>query len=185
MKKTLTNTEWFNSPYLTEYKPNAEDIGNVERIGQWYEDNESKVTPETIHMWRLLAIESYNQALRFMEKYNVYAEPVSGQPYDNHHEMFADIKQGILLVSTENVDHPLMNQYDIFYERVWHDLTHYEISTGFGFAGEKAAYLAQCQQTLAYSENNYYLISHALYVDIVGQTANGLLHKRFPIQKVF
>lgn len=185
MKKTLTDSQWFNSPYLAEYKPSSADIANVERIGQWYEEKESVVNSYTEHAWRLLSIESYNQALRMLEKYNVYAEPVAGQPYNNHHEMFEDIKQGILLVSTDNVDHPLMNQYDTFYGRVWHDLTHYEINTGFGFAGEQKACMQQCQHVLTYSQNNYDLLSHALYVDIVGQTANGLLHKRFPIQKVF
>lgn len=185
MKQPLTGNEWFNSPYLTEYKPSVEDIHNVERVGRWYEENDSKVNPATIHMWRLLAFESYNQALRMMKKYNVYAEPVAGQPYHNHQGMFADIQAGILRVSTDNVDHPLMNQYDTFYGRVWHDLAHYEIKTGFGFAGEVAAFRQQCQHIAEYAQNNSYLICHALYVDIVGQTANGLLHKRFPIQKVF
>lgn len=184
-EKTYTDMEWFNKTDVSEENYTEELQQRIRTIGEWYDAQVSVVSEKTTAQWNLLAVESEYQAKRLTRKYNVKVDMVEGQPYLTPNEMFADIGKGLLKISIDNAIHPIHSLMDTVYLRIWHDMTHWECKANFGFSGEVKAYQAQVQHTKEFSVRDRATIEHTLYVDIVGQVANGLIHSAFPIQKVF
>lgn len=159
---------------------------SIRQISNWYDNTKSRVCFETTSLYHLFSYECHYQAERMANKYKVSILLVDGQPYETLYEMSEDIRQGVLKISTDNALHPLMDLDETISLRIWHDLTHYEIQTNFGFLGEYNTYLRQVEHCQEYSSHKDQLaLRHVLFCDIVGQVANGLTHRRFPIQKVF
>jgi hypothetical protein len=183
----IHDEEWFKAVIAEdEGKGQTSDelIAQIQEISDWYDNTPSVLNEETVGIWRELARESAEQADRMMSKYNVNLSIVDGQPYNNLQEMSADIGKGRIAISRDNSSHPVFNEYETISLRIWHDLTHYEIQSNFSFLGECATYRRQVEHT-GFSHRNTFHLQHALYCDIVGQVANGLVHRVFPEQKVF
>ena len=178
----MEKDNWFTLACTSDGKDMSK---TVKTISDWYDNHETIVNPYTRHTWRTLSEACEVQARRMLELYNVKAESRSGQPYFSEHEMFQDIKEGWILISKDNTDHPLMSERETFYGRLWHDLTHNEIQANFGFIGETQVYRRQVEHAKQYHAKDAVGIDHALYLDIVAQVASGLVYQCFPEQKTF
>lgn len=148
-------------------------------LADWYDKTPSIIDGETLRLWGAYAYHSAYHAGRLTHKYRVGIKPVWGQPYAVPEEMFADIEKGVLKISLDNSLHPILSKDENFNARIWHDLTHYEIHSNFGFMGEWET----CNRQTEHVGKNQYL-THVLFCDIVGQVAWGLVHREFPLQKV-
>lgn len=157
----------------------------IEALARRYDETPSVVNEETREAWGLCTEEAWDQATRLTALYNVHVLIVDGQPYNTPSEMFADVDLGILQISRDNANHPLMSLDATLALRVWHDLTHYELRSNFEFSGESLTYARQVEHVRQFSSRPLDILAHVLYCDIVAQVANGMLHKAFPVQKVF
>ena len=173
---------WFTKDCV---KSQADVSDKVAEISAYYDKHHTVVDSRTCLLWNTLSAISKLEAERLQHKYNVTVKYVTGQPYDSESAMFADIENGILLVSTENTDHPIMSIQDTLNGRVWHDLTHYEIKSNFGFEGEVATYKRQVTHVQWHYPEFVAVAKHTLYLDIVCQVASGLTYQQFPEQKAF
>lgn len=179
--------EWFERTIAIDTQAGAsydQVTAEIQAISDWYDKTPSIINEQTVTMYHCFSNECHDQAKWLTKKHNVKIELVTGQPYLTLEEMSADIRQGILKITTDNTNHPIMFLEDTIALRIWHDLTHYEIQANFGFYGEVRTYEAQCLHVETSWRNQVYL-QHVLYCDIVGQVANGLVHRVFPEQKVF
>lgn len=156
----------------------------IQSIAEWYETEPSTINDETRAHYKAFVRECHYMARVMAERYQVQMEAVEGQPYNVPSEMFDDIeKNHRLRISVDNCNHPLMPLSDTLALRVWHDLTHYEIKSGFGFVGEYNTYVRQAEHVNGLP--NAADLEHVLFCDIVGQVAWGMVHNAFPPQKVF
>lgn len=185
--KNILDLEWIERT-IAEDKATGADVSEIAKtiqdVARWYDETPSVINAETKAIYRTFCEECSDQAKRLVGVFNVKVERVTGQPYLTPSEMFEAIRHGILKISTDNVKHPLMDLDATVDLRVWHDLTHFELQSNFGFTGEYKTYQRQVMHTKSSTRNHQYL-DHALYSDIVGQVANGIIHRAFPIQKVF
>lgn len=182
----VLDREWFERVIATGAK-NEQDAtelkAEIERVGRWYDETPSVINESTLGMYKAFSEECARQANRMMMKYHVFVNLVTGQPYETLAEMSADIRQGTLKITTDNSNHPAMSLYETADLRVWHDLTHYELQTNFGYRGEYQTYLGQVEHVK--NSPHADVLKHILYCDIVGQVGNGLIHRVFPEQKLF
>ena|ERR1700693_4226416 len=173
---------WFEQACAKD-KVNMAD--SIARISAWYDENDSRINAYTRFTCSKLSQACETESRRLLSQLKVRAELRAGQPYVSELDMFSDIREGWLLVSRENDNHPLMNARQTFEGRIWHDLTHSLIGANFGFIGETEVYKAQVQHARQYHTAWAQGIDHALYLDIVAQVASGMTYRQFPEQKVF
>lgn len=177
-----TIERWFQKTCVQDAKSLDEHIS---KLSAWYDAHDTVVNKETLRLWGILSDLSKQHAQRLCAKHKVTVTETTGQPYDSETAMFHDIKQGCLLISTDNVDHPIMTLQETVQGRIWHDLTHYEEQTNFSFQGETDTYFGQVNQVKQYNPQFLDVAKHTLYLDIVCQLASGKIYQKFPEQKVF
>ena len=179
---TAKHDTWFDKERV---KPAESDTELIQRISDWYDTCQTTVNTRTLYLWSHLSRIAAIEAERLLLKYNVKAELVSGQPYQTEAEMFSDIANGRLLVSTENTLHPIQGTLETYIGRIWHDMTHFEIQSNFSFQGECKTYHAQVNHARMFHPEFAATIRHTLFLDIVCQVASGSVYKQFPVQKTF
>jgi len=107
-------------------------------------------------------------------------ERVTGQPYMTAEEMAADIRQGVMRVTTDNSDHPIWDIDTNWKFRAWHDYEHHYLhGNDFSLDGEWRAY------QVASNSIADPMARKALLTEIYGQAASAVANGGvFPPQKV-
>ena len=130
-----------------------------------------------VESWHILAKESVAQVAKLEQYFAVtYA---SGQPYRAAKQMFADLDQQKITISTDYLEHPIWTPSENLAFRLVHDVKgHYHGGkNGFNWDGEVRVYKA--------SLKHYSLPAYpALFCEVVGQTASRSVTGKFPPQRI-
>lgn len=156
----------------------------IDNIAKWYDSAPDREESQ-VKYWHYLGWETDSQVTRLMKEFDIEILRVTGQPYSDAWEMFADIENGQLQVSIDNLEHPVFDLETNFNFRVWHDLAHYEARSDFSYYGEVRAYEMQLGHIAEFAELPYYGLRHALFVEVLGQAASRIANGKFNTQKVF
>jgi len=128
--------------------------------------------------WDALRAETDRLFPTVAKKYRL--EKVTGQPYKTAEEMFKDMENGVLKVTTDNSDHPLFGLEDNWKFRAVHDAIHFEVGADFSLAGERKAFEAHAKKLKVPGAVD------ALEVEVFLQAAAAVAHGgEFQVQKVF